>query len=337
MIISTAILILIFLLIIFYPQKGLYFYFKTYRKENNRIKIENALKYIYDCEYEKGSSCSLEAIAGNFNMSVESAVNVVKELETMNLIQTSDRGIILEAEGKKYALRIIRTHRLWEKYLAEETGASELEWHEKAEQAEHKLSAEEVEKLAAKIGNPLVDPHGDPIPTADGEIRKLGGMPFSKMKIGEAGKVIHVEDEPKAIYSQLIALGIHKGMQIEVLYSSNEKIRFLANGKEAILAPSFANNITVKKIDEPKQPAEFKSLDTLKFGEVAEVIAVSEQLRGQQRRRLMDFGILPGTSVEIGIISPFGDPTGYIIRDTTIALRKDQASKIFIKLKGVAA
>ncbi len=330
-------ILLIVLLAFFYPRKGLYYFLKTYKKEKERVKIENALKYIYDREYEKGSSCTVEAIAGNFNMSVDTAVNVVKELETMNLIQTSDRGILLEPVGKNYALRIIRTHRLWEKYLAEETSASELEWHEKAEHAEHKLTAEEVEKLAARIGNPLVDPHGDPIPTADGEIRKLGGMPFSKMKNGEVGKVVHVEDEPKAIYSQLVALGIHKGMQIEVLYASNEKIRFLANGKEAVLAPSFANNITVKKIDKGKQKEDFKSLDTLKLGEIAEVIGVSDQLRGQQRRRLMDFGILPGTSMKVGIISPFGDPTGYIVRETTIALRKDQANKIFIKVKGVAA
>ncbi len=334
MVITTSIVILSVLLLFFYPKKGLYFFFRTYKKEHERIRIENALKYIYDCEYEKGSSCSVEAIAGNFKMSINSSINVVKELETMNLVQTSDRGILLEPEGKKYALRIIRTHRLWEKYLAEETGATELEWHEKAEHAEHKLSAEEVEKLAERIGNPLVDPHGDPIPTADGKIRKLGGMPFPKMKNGEVGKVVHVEDEPKAIYSQLIALGIHKGMQIEVLYSSNEKIRFLANGKEAVLAPSFANNITVKKIEHGKPRVDFKSLDTLKRGELAEVIGVSEQLRGQQRRRLMDFGILPGTSIEVAIVSPFGDPTGYIVRDTTIALRKAQANKIFIKLKG---
>lgn len=334
MVMTISISIFSVLLLFFYPKKGLYYFLQTYRQEHERIRIENALKYIYDCEYEKGSSCSIEAIAGNFKMTIEASVEVVRKLETMNLVQTSDRGILLEPEGKKYALQIIRTHRLWEKYLADETSASELEWHEKAEHAEHKLSVEDVEKLAARIGNPLVDPHGDPIPTADGEIRKLGGMPLSKMRNGEVGKVVHVEDEPKAIYSQLVALGIHKGMQIEILYSSNEKIRFLANGKEAVLAPSFTNNITVKKIDNAKQREDFKSLDTLKPGELAEVIGVSEQLRGQQRRRLMDFGILPGASVEIGIVSPFGDPTGYIIRDTTIALRKVQANKIFIKLKG---
>ncbi len=322
------------LLIVFFPKRGLIHVLKSYKAEQEKVRIENALKYIYDCEYEKGASCSSEAIAGNFNMALDKVVEVVGKLESMNLIRTSEKKIFLEPEGKKYALRIIRTHRLWEKYLAEETGAAEIEWHEKADQVEHKLSIEEVEKIAAKIGNPLVDPHGDPIPTADGEIRKLGGLPVSAMNAGEVGKVVHVEDEPKAIYSQLIALGIYKGMQIEVLDSSNEKIRFLANGKESVLAPSFANNITIKKIDTAHQLSDFKSLDTLKKGEAAEVVGLSEQLRGQQRRRLMDFGILPGTSVEVGIKSPFGDPTGYIIRDTTIALRNDQASKIFIKLKG---
>jgi len=74
----------------------------------------------------------------------------------------------LTSDGRSYALRIIRVHRLWEKYLADETSVSENEWHQKAEEVEHLITPEQADTLAAQIGNPVFDPHGDPIPSASG-------------------------------------------------------------------------------------------------------------------------------------------------------------------------
>ena len=87
----------------------------------------------------------------------------------MGLVSTSEENLKLTNNGKSYALRVIRVHRLWEKYLADETSVEELEWHASAEEIEHLLTPEEADELAAQIGNPVFDPHGDPIPTSDGK------------------------------------------------------------------------------------------------------------------------------------------------------------------------
>ena len=87
----------------------------------------------------------------------------------MGLLISHHETLQLSSEGRSYALRIIRIHRLWEKYLADETGVDEREWHHSAEEFEHKLTPTDADALAAQIGNPVFDPHGDPIPSTDGD------------------------------------------------------------------------------------------------------------------------------------------------------------------------
>jgi DtxR family Mn-dependent transcriptional regulator len=120
-------------------------------------------------------------------------------------------------------------------------------------------------------------------------------------------------------------------MQIKMITSSADRIIFEANGEEKVLAPSFADNITVASIQEEKAITEdFLKLSSLNAGENAKVLGISKACRGKQRRRLMDLGVVPGTYITALMKSIGGDPVAYVIRDTTIALRKDQADKIFI-------
>ena len=103
---------------------------------------------------------------------------------------------MLTPEGCSYALRVIRIHRLLESYLAERTGVDESEWHQRADQMEHRVTAAEAEALSAQLGNPSYDPHGDPIPTADGVMPSRRGLPLSALKAGAVARIVHVEDEP---------------------------------------------------------------------------------------------------------------------------------------------
>ena len=162
----------IILIGIFFPKVGLFARYKKISSNTRKVKLEDALKHLFDYEHSNLTS-TLNSIAGNLNVSVEKASKIVESLEKMKLVTLSDQSISLTDEGKNYALRIVRVHRLWETYLAEETGFKELDWHDEAEKVEHIMSSDEADRLAAQMGNPKFDPHGDPIPSTDGEIFKL--------------------------------------------------------------------------------------------------------------------------------------------------------------------
>lgn len=316
---------------ILWPRFGLISIFKRFRNNNRRVQIEDALKHLYHSEF-RNQSCTLESIAGALSISIDSAAKLMANLESHNLVTSREKSFRLTTEGRSYALRIIRVHRLWERYLADQTGLSEVDWHTEAEKKEHKMSAEEANSLAAQIGNPRYDPHGDPIPTAAGELPPAKGRPLTDLNEGEIAGIVHIEDEPPTIYAQLIAQGLHPGMQVQMLESSNERLVFSVDGDEKILAPVFAANITVVPVSEEVQtdhPNE--TLATLNRAEKGTVVGISKACRGQQRRRLMDLGVTPGTEITMEMKGAGGDPIAYQIRGATIALRKNQAALIYIR------
>jgi DtxR family Mn-dependent transcriptional regulator len=259
-------------------------------------------------------------------------VEILGNLEKNELIFREGTEIRLTPSGRDYALRIIRAHRLYERYLAEETGYEESEWHDQAELHEHRLTPKAADALSTLLGHPTHDPHGDPIPTADGKMVLHGGSPLTSMALNEPHLIVHIEDEPNTIYAQLVAEGLYPGMEVILTENTSRLVRFWANGDEHVLAPIVAANISVLPIPQEARlevsPGE--SLDALKPGESARVVQLSPRLHGTERRRMMDLGILPGTSIQAEMISPSGDPTAYRIRGALIALRKEQASMILI-------
>jgi DtxR family Mn-dependent transcriptional regulator len=316
--------------ILFLPEKGLVAKLRKRKTISKKVHVEDALKHLYNCEYNN-ISCTLNSVAGKLSISEDDAAELITKLEEMGLLNSHHETLQLSSEGRSYALRIIRVHRLWEKYLADETGIDEREWHHSAEEFEHKLTPSDADALAAQIGNPVFDPHGDPIPSRTGDIPTKSGMPLTDLKYGEFASIIHIEDEPDAIYKQLVAEGLYPGMQVRMMESNKERIRFTANGEECVLAPLFAKNITVApiKFEKPVE-GKFKNLSSLKIGEKGIVLGISKALRGQQRRRLMDLGVVPGTEVVAEINGAFGDPTAYRIKGASIALRKKLADWIYL-------
>lgn len=322
--------IILFLIWIYLPGKGLLARWKRSKKNTHRVLIEDSLKHLYNCEYN-GINCTLNSVAGNVSISADEAAKVINKLEELELITSHETGISLTPEGRAYALRIIRTHRLWEKYLADETSVGEEDWHIAAEEIEHNITPAQADALAAQIGNPVFDPHGDPIPSAKGDLPEKKGNALNTLKTGEFARIIHIEDEPNAIYSQLVAAGLYPGMQVKMIESSKDRINFLANGEEVVLAPLFAKNVTIESIKgETTVTEKFKSLSSLSVGEKGTVLGISKRCRGQQRRRLMDLGVVPGTEIEAEMKSIGGDPVAYRIRGASIALRKNQADKIYL-------
>ena len=330
MLLTIGTIAIIIFVLLFYPNKGIISIWKKSRYANKKILIEDALKYLYNCEYNN-VNCTLNGVAGNLSISADDATDIISRLESMGLVSAKKDELSLTSDGRSYALRVVRVHRLWEKYLADETSVTENEWHQKAEQIEHTLTPKQADLLAAQIGNPVFDPHGDPIPSASGELPQKKGKLLAEMKENEFANIIHVEDEPHAIYSQILAEGLYPGMQIRMMEISDKRVKFIANGEECILSPLIAKNITVGIIKLEKQiDGKFKPLSSLKIGEKGTILRIGKALRGQQRRRLMDLGIVPGTKIEAELQSLTGDPVAYKVRGTTVALRKQQTDKIYL-------
>lgn len=325
-----GLLIVLFFIALLYPNKGLLAIWKKSKYTSKKALIEDALKYLYNCEYN-GINCTLNGIAGNLSISADDATDILSRLESMGMVSTQEDNLKLTSDGRSYALRVIRVHRLWEKYLADETSVSANEWHQKAEEIEHTLTPEQADQLAAQIGNPVYDPHGDPIPSSQGELPIKKGKSLTEMHVGEFANIIHIEDEPNAIYSQILAQGLYLGMQIRLLEISDRRIKFVANGEECILSPLIAKNITVGILHfEKPVEGKFKTLSSLKIGEQGTILGIAKSLRGQQRRRLMDLGIVPGTAIEAQLESVSRDPVAYKVRGSVVALRKQQADRIYL-------
>jgi DtxR family Mn-dependent transcriptional regulator len=156
--------------------------------------------------------------------------------------------------------------------------------------------------------------------------------PLIDLEIGQPARIIHLEDEPEAVYAQIVAEGLHVGQVVRLTESSPQRVRFWAGGDEHLLAPIVAANIAVLPLPEEQEVEETigEPLTSLQIGEVAEVLSISPRTRGVERRRLMDLGILPGTEIEIEMTSPSKNPTAYRVRGAVIALRQSQAEDIRI-------
>jgi DtxR family Mn-dependent transcriptional regulator len=329
---GTAVFIILILAFIFWPEKGAFARWKRNSHNTERVLSEDALKHIHKFEME-GRRPTLESISGALHTSQNDTAALIAAMQTNGLLQTKDGEYHLTPKGRDSALHIIRAHRLWERYLAEETGIHQAEWHGQAELAEHQLTPEQADALALQLGNPTHDPHGDPIPTADGEMVTHGGQPLSTLEVDKPGLIVHLEDEPPVVYAQLAAEGLHPGMVVRVTESAPERVRFWTNGDEHIVAPIVADNISVIPLpeEEAEEADDCERLTCLSPGETAEVIGITYASRGPERRRFMDLGILPGTKIKAEMRSPGGDPTAYIIRGAMIALRQDQANLIKVK------
>ena len=314
---------------LFWPGSGLVWKIQKRRELTEKVLIEDTLKYIFKCERNQ-KTCTLESLAGALSTSLARASEILALTLAKGLLEMSENSFRLTEAGRTTATQVVRAHRLWEKYLADTTGFGESDWHPQAERLEHKLSEEELDRIAASLGYPTHDPHGDPIPNRWGELISHGGIPLSDLPAQTPARIVHIEDEPDVIYAQILAEELHPQMILEVDEITANRIRFWSDEQEHILAPIVAANISVVPlVDENHlQESEGVPLDTLQPGQAGLVTEISPLSRGVERRRLLDLGIIPGTEVGVEMVNPGGDPTAYRIRGTVIALRSTQARLI---------
>jgi DtxR family Mn-dependent transcriptional regulator len=187
-----------------------------------RSEVSNAVqdyaKAIWSLAQRGEQPVSNSALAERLEVSPASASAMIKRLETMGLVEHEPyHGVRLTRAGERVALEVLRHHRLLELYLAEALGMSWDRVHEEAEVLEHAISPALSELIAAKLGNPTHDPHGDPIPTADGEIDEAPTRALSDLEPGARGVFVRVSDSDPDMLRYLADRGIAPGDRFEVV------------------------------------------------------------------------------------------------------------------------
>jgi DtxR family Mn-dependent transcriptional regulator len=180
--------------------------------------VQDYAKAIYALELREGEAVSTNALADRLGVTAASASGMVKRLDELGLVEHQPyRGVSLTEDGRRVALEVMRHHRLLELYLVETLGVPWDRVHEEAEVLEHVLSEELEELIAAKLGDPTHDPHGDPIPTRDLRIEEGTTQSLQTLDVGARGTFARVSDSDPEMLRFLAERGIAPGDHLEVI------------------------------------------------------------------------------------------------------------------------
>jgi DtxR family Mn-dependent transcriptional regulator len=316
---------------VFHPQRGLLARWRINSAAGQKELVEDALKFLLKQERD-GRYASPEALAGALRLYGSDLLRLVTRMETQNLLQTRRGGLHLTPEGERWALQVVRAHRLWERYLADEARLPLEKIHSEAERREHGMTPEQIDNLAASLGYPDQDPHGDPIPNRSGDMVAETGTPLTSWQTGVTGRISHLEDEPPLAYDQILAEGLRLGQMVRILEASPERVVLSDGENEYRLAPAVAANVHLSPLPEALEAQSgVMPLSELPDRTEAEVVALDEACQGFTRRRLLDLGMTPGARLYAEMRNFFGDPRAYRVRGTLIALRREQAANIWVK------
>ncbi|HMQ35101.1 MAG TPA: metal-dependent transcriptional regulator [Chloroflexaceae bacterium] len=181
--------------------------------------MEDYLKAIYTLQQQGAVTTSL--LGEQRGSKPGSVTGMVKKLAEMNLVRhTPYQGVELTAAGERVALEVIRHHRLLELYLVEALGYSWDEVHEEAEKLEHHISEKLEARIAAHLGHPTFDPHGDPIPSLEGELPQSDDLRLADLKVAERARIVRMRDQSAERLRYLADLGLVPGAAVEVTASA---------------------------------------------------------------------------------------------------------------------
>ncbi len=293
--------------------------------------LEDAIKQIHALQqsHEKVLAVHLARRSGH---TVSSSEKTISRLLSQGWVQGSlPDGIRLTPRGAQRARELVRAHRLWERYLADTKGIPADQLHEAAEKQEHHITPEIAAQLDEELGYPLLDPHGDVIPGPGEDALDSIGQPLDQWPLRQAGQIVHVEDEPPALFAQLFAMGFMPGSEVVVQAKNDGRLLVVRNGDRQVLAPAAAANIFVVPTKQKGVP-----LSHLHVGEDGVVISVAGGTTRSQRR-LLDMGIVPGAQIHVMRTAPLGDPVEYRVKGSHISLRSNQAATILVEPQSVTS
>ncbi|BDW92590.1 metal-dependent transcriptional regulator [Allomuricauda sp. XS_ASV26] len=211
---------------------------------------ENYIKTIYHLGGGGSKSISTNAIAEQMDTKPSSVTDMAKKLAEKGLVDyVKYQGVSLSDFGVKTALSIIRKHRLWEVFLVEKLDFTWDEVHEVAEQLEHIKSEKLIDKIDELLDFPKYDPHGDPIPTKNGEFQERDKQLLSELPVGGQGVCVGVKDSSVPFLKFLDKNKIALGNTIQVVDKEDfdNSLRILMDGNEMRISHQIASNLFVKK------------------------------------------------------------------------------------------
>ena len=276
------------------PRVGAVALWRRYRSRREQARSEDALKHILAWKH-RSKLASLQSLAGALRMAPSTALRIATRLESKGWIKVGGSGIGLTSSGERRALRVVRAHRLWERHLSDDADMPMARLHQAAEKAEHALSRDEVARLDAHLGHPEHDPHGDPIPSADGTVAELDALSLNEWPLDAPARIVHIEDEPDAVFRRILSAGLRPSQVVRVLKRDSRSLVVEANAREQRVDRAVAASIeVVEASDDDLVPADATRLSDLRAGTLAEVVALGPQCQGFSRRRLLDLGLTPG-------------------------------------------
>jgi len=208
--------------------------------------MQDYLKAIYKLQQGR-DAVSTSEIAERLGVSAASATNMVKRLARLRLVAYSRyQGFALTPAGERIALEIIRHHRLIELYLAQHLGVPLDQVHGEAERMEHVLSDEVEARMATALGNPVQDPHGDPIPSMDGTMRDVRYPKLDTLAPGALGVVAHVSDQRPALLRRLAGLGVLPGVVLKMLGRRRNGCEVEIEGRRLMLSRTLSRTVRVQ-------------------------------------------------------------------------------------------
>jgi DtxR family Mn-dependent transcriptional regulator len=215
------------------------------------ISIQDYLKNIYELT-ENGETASTNALAKKLNISPPSVTGMVQKLASAKpaLVEyQKHQGVTLTKEGKKAALEVIRHHRLLEAWLVQTLGYSWDEVHEEAERLEHVISEDFERRIAAAMGHPVRDPHGELIPTEDLKMPLDDSTPLSALRPNQTATIQRIKAPDRELLRYLEGLGLVPGAQIEVKdYSPfDHNLTIKIGRKSFVLGLSITSKIFVEE------------------------------------------------------------------------------------------
>ncbi len=215
-------------------------------------KVENFLKAVYALQQQAGEGVrvSTNTLSEVLNITAPSVTDMAQRLVTAGLIDYRKyHGVLLTPDGEAIALRVVRRHRLIESYLVNELGYALDQVHDEAERLEHAVSDHFVEAIAVKLGNPIFDPHGDPIPTAQGTVIVREQIPLSELPEGVRAAISQLKTAGQAMLTFIIERGFKLGAEVQVIARDpfDGPVTVELDGERCVIGSNITECIFVEK------------------------------------------------------------------------------------------
>jgi len=297
----------------------------------------------------------LSQLAQELSISPISVNEMCRKLQDDGLVVYRPyKGASLTPEGERRANYILRRHRLWEVLLVEKLGFEASKAHEAACALEHSTLDMVADRLDLYLGHPGVNPLGQPIPSAEGDLPTRILRPLAALATGERGHVFRC-DVDQATHSFLRKQGLRPGASFVVESTADESVLVKVGSARVSLSRELAEAIQVdpekkesrdavtlllqSESDQERMEMQAQKsssaaqlpLHKLKVGQQGIVVHVGGQ--GAIRRRMMDMGLVTGTEVKVIRVAPLGDPVEFEVKGYSLSLRKSEARNITIEVQ----